>query len=141
MKVGNGGRKTENGQTASITRQSQPEKKQQKATALVTRQCQPEEEQQKTTLPATRQNQPEETQEKTSPPLTGQGQECEVLRSSWDVILLYPKQIPFKKTKAGTSDFPAHISSEQMIEYLRQKEEKLWLKKRQREKEKREGGS
>ena len=117
-KEGNGERNTQ--KSGSLTRQSQPEKKQKKTTALVTRQHQPEEKQQ----PVTRQSQPEETQEKTSSPVTGQGQKCEVLQSSWDDILLYPKQIPRKKTKAGTSDFPAHISSEQMIEYLRQKEEK-----------------
>ena len=38
-------------------------------------------------------------------------------------ILVYPKPITRKKTKAGTSDFPCHISGEQMVKYLQQKEE------------------
>ena len=68
----------------------------------------------------------------------------------WGDILQYPKAVPCKKKRAGTSDFPAHISSSQMIDYLRQKEEKKQaeeeakrkrkedreLKKQQREAEK-----
>ena len=44
--------------------------------------------------------------------------------SSWGDILIYPKQIPHKKTRAGTSGFPTHISSDQMIKYLKEKEDK-----------------
>ena len=39
-------------------------------------------------------------------------------------ILVYPKPITRKKTKAGTSDFPAHLSSDQMIRYLKAKDKK-----------------
>ena len=39
-------------------------------------------------------------------------------------ILTYPKPVIRKKTKKGTSDFPSHLSGEQLIKYLQEKEEK-----------------
>ena len=101
------------------------------------------EQQQKEAAPATRLSQPEEKKQKGMQSRTSQ-------LCGWGDILQYPKAVPCKKKRAGTSDFPAHISSSQMIDYLRQKEEKKQaeeeakrkrkedreLKKQQREAEK-----
>ena len=53
-------------------------------------------------------------------------------------ILTYPKPVIRKKQKAGTSDFPAHLSSEQMIKYLQEKEEKKQAAEEEKKKRKEE---
>ena len=64
------------------------------------------------------------TELKVPTPLVSERPQKSEAVSSWGDILIYPKQIPHKKTRAGTSGFPTHISSDQMIKYLKEKEDK-----------------
>lgn len=54
----------------------------------------------------------------------GSQKDAEPISQVLKEILMYPKPIARKKTKAGTSDFPAHLPSDQMIRYLKAKEDK-----------------